>query len=80
MANNKSAKKVNNNNLKNFGLGLLALLLCYGFGSWAIDSGSIWHYGLAFVSFYFFVHYTKLAIKGWLKSNGKSETARRAKS
>lgn len=29
--------------------GLIELGLAYGFGSWAIDSGSWWHYVLAFV-------------------------------
>jgi hypothetical protein len=36
-----------------FGWGFLA----YGFASWAIDSGSLWHYFFTFVSFYFLVSY-----------------------
>jgi len=31
--------------------------LAYGFASWAIDSGSLWHYLFTFVSIYFFVSY-----------------------
>jgi hypothetical protein len=31
--------------------GLVELALAYGFGSWAIDSGSWWHYLLTFVFF-----------------------------
>lgn len=76
-------KKTNNkeeNNLMNLGFAILALAACYGFASWAIDSGSLWHYGFSFVSFYFFVHYIKLVIKGWMKSNGKSKKTGRTKS
>ncbi len=76
----KTVKKQDNSALINLGFGLLALGVCYGFGSWAIDSGSLWHYAFAFASFYFAVHYLKLAIKGWLKTNGKSKATGRAKS
>ncbi len=76
----KTSKKQDNKALVNLGFGVLAAGVCYGFGSWAIDSGSLWHYGLAFASLYFSIHYLKLAIKGWLKTNGKSATAGRAKS
>lgn len=39
------------------GLGLGWGFLAYGFASWAIDSGSLWHYLLTFVSFYLFISY-----------------------
>ena len=29
--------------------GLVELALAYGFSSWAIDSGSLWHYALAII-------------------------------
>jgi len=36
---------------------LLSIIFTYGFASWAIDSGSLWHYAFAFASFYLFVSY-----------------------
>ncbi len=75
----KVVNRHKDNALFNLVLGVVLLAVCYGFGSWAIDSGSLWHYALSFVSFYFAVHYTKMAIKGWLKTNGKARAAGKAK-
>ncbi len=76
----KKIEKRENNALINLGLGFLALIIAYGFGSLAIESGSLWHYTFAFASFYFAVHYIKLSVKGWLKTNDKSKKVGRAKS
>ena len=37
--------------------------LAYGFASWAIDSGSLWHYFFTFVSFYFLISYLQRFVK-----------------
>lgn len=29
--------------------GIVELVLAYGFASWAVDSGSLWQYALAFI-------------------------------
>jgi len=46
-------------------LGLAAgwAFLGYGFASWAIDSGSLWHYLFTFISVYFLVSYVQRFLK-----------------
>jgi hypothetical protein len=41
------------------GLGIGWAFLSYGFASWAIDSGSLWHYLFTFISIYFFASYVQ---------------------
>lgn len=76
------AKKSTNhsNPYKDLVIGLIALLASYGFASWAIDSGSIWHYIFAFVSLYYAVHFIKLAIKNKYFNNDKKRKTSRARS
>ena len=75
----KKANKQADNRLKNLGLGLLSLAVSYGFISWAIDSGSIWHYVFAFASFYYAVHFIKESIIEQITYARKAKKARRAK-
>jgi len=37
------------------GLSVLFLALAYGFASWAIDSGSLWHYAITLTLLYWAV-------------------------
>lgn len=60
--------------------GIIALLASYGFISWAIDSGSIWHYIFAFVAFYYAIHFIKESIKKRFFTHGKAKKAKRARS
>jgi hypothetical protein len=41
------------------GLALGWGFLAYGFASWAIDSGSLWHYLFTFISVYYVVKYAQ---------------------
>ncbi len=43
--------------------GVLSFAAAYGFASWAIDSGSLIVYALAFTSLYFAFRYTHQAIR-----------------
>lgn len=43
--------------------GLFAGAMTYGFASWAIDSGSLWHYLFSFISFYYATYFIKQFIK-----------------
>ncbi len=45
-ANNRQSSKI----FSMLGLGAVSLAIAYGFASWAIDSGSLWHYFLTLVS------------------------------
>lgn len=60
--------------------GVLALIASYGFISWAIDSGSIWHYIFAFASLYYAIHFIKEAVKKRFFVHDKGKKARRARS
>lgn len=44
-----------------------ALLICYGFASWAIDSGHLLHYAAAVVALLYAIHSARLAIRAWRK-------------
>ena len=52
--------------------GLGAGLITYGFASWAIDSGSYWHYIGAFIGVYFTARYLKRFIKEAFFNNESS--------
>lgn len=45
------------------GISLGFSVLTYGFASWAIDSGSLWHYLATFISVYFAVTYFQQFLK-----------------
>ena len=72
-------KQVNNFQIdepvKNAIFGVVALVASYGFISWAIDSGSIWHYIFAFTAFYYAVHFFKEAVKLRFFRNDKRKKA-----
>ena len=75
------AKNSENNSddlMKNIALAILAVGAAYGFASWAIDSGSLWHYSFTFIALYFSGRYIKLVISRIFQKNGKSTKTRRA--
>lgn len=52
---------------------LIAVGFAYAFISFAIDSGSYWHYLLAFVSVGIFINVTGRLVKDIVKSHGNSK-------
>jgi hypothetical protein len=45
-----STTKHANHILQHVILGVVWLAISYGFASWAIDSGELWHYGVGFIA------------------------------
>ena len=59
---------------------LFSAAMVYAFGSWAIDSGSLWNYLFAYVAIYFTVSYTRRFIQALRHvNNDKKRKATRAK-
>lgn len=56
---------------------MIAIIL---FGSLAIDSGSLWHYLLAFIAFYFLIDSTSKVIKSTFINEHAPKTTNRRKS
>lgn len=56
----------------------LAGIITYGFVSWAIDSGSWWHYLFTFISLYYTVHFIKEFISRLFTNNDKKAKTRRS--
>ena len=52
--------------------GTISALAVYVFALWAIDSGSLWVYGLTFVALYYTVHYFRLFIRNKFFNNDKT--------
>jgi hypothetical protein len=75
---NQSQPKSNNTN--NFFYGSFAIISTYVLGLWAIDSGSLWVYALAFAALYYTIHFYRLFIRNKFFNNDKLSKARTAKS
>lgn len=56
-------------------LGIVGLLMSYGFASWAIDTGSLWLYLFCFISLYYGLDYIRKSLKATLfnNDNGKRQ-------
>ena len=80
----KSTKKAVKNNSNQSGDAFTYLAyavfggaMTYGFASWAIDSGSWWHYLFTLISIYFVAHSIKTFIaKQFLNNDNKAKTRR----
>lgn len=67
-------------NTNNFFYGSFAAISTYVLGLWAIDSGSLWVYALAFAALYYAVHFYRLFLRNKFFNNDKLPKARTAKS
>ena len=71
-------KQLSTSPYQNLGLAVISCIAFYGFGSWAIDSGSIWHYVLMFASMYFaFVYFKKFFMEKFFKNDKSKATKAR---
>jgi hypothetical protein len=52
--------------------GTISALAVYVFALWAIDSGSLWVYGLMFAALYYAVHFFRLFIRNKFFNNDKT--------
>ncbi len=66
-------------NSNNFFYGSFAAISTYVLGLWAIDSGSLWVYAIAFAALYYAVHFYRLFIRNKFFNNDKLSKARTAK-
>lgn len=53
--------------------GTISALAVYVFALWAIDSGSLWVYGLTFAAVYYTAHYYRLFFKNKFFNKGKAK-------
>jgi hypothetical protein len=56
--------------------GTISAFAVYVFALWAIDSGSLWIYGLTFAALYYTVHYFRLFIRNKFFNNDKTRKSR----
>lgn len=61
-----------------FAYALFAFAMAYGFGSWAIDSGSLWLYLFTYISVYYGVSYSVKFVKLQFFNNDKTRKAKKS--